>query len=186
MNAVKEKKAFTYADYKSWPEGKRIEVIDGNPVMQSAPGVRHQQVLKRLLRKIDEFLDDKPCEVYPAPLELRLSPLNDESDTNVYEPDLMVICDKSKLTDRGVAGPPDMVVEILSPSTARYDKINKLNNYLKAGVREYWIVDPAEGTVAAHFLKDGEYTVRYYDEYTGAPVRILEGLNINLKDIFTE
>jgi Uma2 family endonuclease len=128
------------------------------------------------------FLVDKPCKVYAAPFSVRLFPEEDGSDDTVVEPDITVVCDPAKLDDRGCKGAPDLAIEIVSPSTARYDRIVKFNKYREAGVREYWIADPEERAVFAYVLKNGEYTAAVYEET--APVTVLPGFEIDLASIF--
>jgi len=99
---------------------------------------------------------------------------------------MVVVCDKSKLDDKGCAGAPDMVVEILSPSTASYDIVVKTNIYMEAGVREYWIVNPETRTVSAHILENGKYNITYFGTDNPAKCHVLEGLEINLADVFAE
>jgi Uma2 family endonuclease len=129
-------------------------------------------------------LTGKPCVVRTAPYDVRL-PSGKGGDT-VVQPDIVVICDKGKRKSGACVGAPDLVVEILSDSSASYDRVRKFNLYRDSGVKEYWIVDPAGKTVEACMLKDGEYVVRRYGEGDSAPVGILGGLPIALQDIFTE
>ena len=141
---------FTYGDYLTWDDDERWELIDGVPYnMSPAPRVRHQRILGELYRQFANWLLDKPCLVFLAPFDVRL-PEADESDDQVetvVQPDLSVICDRTKLDDAGCRGAPDLIVEILSPGTAHKDLKVKFDRYERAGVREYWIVDPAEKTV---------------------------------------
>ena len=121
--------------------------------------------------------------VYAAPFAVRL---NADDDT-VVEPDLLVVCDKSKLADGKVCnGAPDMIIEILSPSTASREKVLKFNKYLDAGVREYWVVYPDSKTVSVYLLEDGRYIANEYGETDNAPVNVLEGCVISLTDMFAE
>ena len=98
----------------------------------------------------------------------------------------MIVCGKSKLDKNGCVGAPDMAIEILSPSSARMDKLIKFQKYLKYGVREYWIVDPDSKTVQAHVLDNGNYITNVYADTDEAPIRILDGCVINLQDVFSE
>jgi Uma2 family endonuclease len=107
-------------------------------------------------------------------------------DDIYFEPDITVICDPAKLDDRGCNGAPDMIAEILSPSNAQYDMLVKFRKYLQAGVREYWIIDPEAKTAHVCVLEDGEYRVAVYDETQTAPVSVLPGCFIDLKDIFND
>ena len=174
---------YTYADYCTWDDSERWELIDGVPyAMAPAPTWQHQGISVVLSGQLREFLKGKPCNVFTAPFDVRLN-ANDEDDT-VVQPDLVVICDRSKLSGTGCIGAPDLVIEILSPSTARHDKWIKLQQYQLAGVREYWIVDPDSQTVSAHLLENGKYTVAAYGD--SAPVTVLPGCEINLEDVFAD
>ena len=191
MSALKkEKKKYTYSDYCKWDDGKRWELIEGIPyAMSPAPARKHQRILGKLYLLFGNFLKNKQCEIYPAPFDVRLNG-KDEDDT-VVQPDISVICDRSKLNDKGCVGAPDLIIEILSPSTARKDRIKKFNQYQKAGVAEYWIVDPDTESVQVHLLNEqGQYVTFAYendaDFETLVPVNILEGLVINLQEVFSQ
>ena len=178
-------KRYTYADYVTWPEDVRYELIDGVPYMMSpAPGRAHQRLLVELCRQLATFLKGKTCEVYSAPFDVRLN--IDTGDDAVVQPDITVVCDRSKLDDKGCNGAPDMVVEILSKSSLSRDRVLKFNRYLKAGVREYWIVDPDSKTATVNILDNGRYYSTAYDETDNAPVHVLEGCTIDLKDVFAD
>ena len=151
---------YTYADYLTWDDDVRRELIDGVPYLMAAPNRRHQEILGNLHLLIGTFLKGKTCKVFIPAFDVRLN--SDTLDDIVIQPDLTIVCNLSKLDDAGCNGVPDMVVEILSPSTARYDKTLKFNTYLKAGIREYWIIDPKEETLAVHILKDGNYNTRIH------------------------
>ena len=174
---------FTYADYVLWDDDVRRELIDGVPYLMAAPSWRHQEILTNLVLQFGNFLKGKSCKVF-LPIDVRLNA--DTLDDTVVQPDLIIICDQSILTDINCKGVPDMVVEILSPSTARYDKTLKFNIYLKAGIREYWIIDPKEKTLAVHLLKDGNYITHPYTKEENVPVHVLEGCLINLPEVFEE
>ena len=177
---------YTYADYASWDDDKRYELIDGVIYLMSpAPTIEHQRIGRKILRQLDTFLDGKSCEVFHAPIDVCLSAAGDKDNT-VVQPDLIVVCDKSKLDGKRCNGAPDMVVEILSPSTSDRDRVLKFNKYLEAGVREYWIVDPDSKTVSVHILKDGNYIERSYDDSETVNVHTLDGCQITLQDVFAE
>ena len=177
-------KLYTYSDYLTWDDDIRYELINGVPYMMSAPNRRHQQISRDLLVQFAIFLKGKSCEVYQAPFDVRLD--TDTSDDTVVQPDLVIVCDHSKLDDAGCKGAPDMVVEILSPSTAQYDLTRKFTLYLKTGIREYWVIDPERKCLAVHILKDNNYITHAYSDKETAPVHILEGCNINLFEVFEE
>jgi Uma2 family endonuclease len=182
MPLAKEQPRYTYTDYLEWNEDERYEIIDGEAYMQAAPSRIHQEISGNLYYALRSFLEGKPCKVYAAPFSVRLFPMEDESDDTVVEPDITVVCDSAKLDDRGCKGPPDMAIEIVSPSTARHDRIVKFNKYREAGVQEYWIVDPEERAIFAYILKNGEYTAAVYED--AAPSTVLPGCTIDLSSIF--
>jgi len=180
-----------YADYLTWPEGERWEVIDGMPYnMSPAPSRRHQGILSVLIRRIGNYLDGKPCKVYAAPFDVRLSDdySQDELIENVVQPDLSVYCDKSKLDDKGAVGAPDLVVEILSPSTSKKDMTEKMLLYQKFRVREYWVVDPEEKDVRMFVLDEKDrfalFSLIQNDET--AQGKLFPGLKIPLEELFAE
>ncbi len=182
---------YTYADYLTWPDNERWEIIEGVPyAMSPAPGRKHQAMNRVLLRTIANFLVETggPCQVYTAPFDVRLPKENKaekETDT-VVQPDLVIICDKRKLDAQGCLGAPDMVIEIASPSTIRKDMVEKLKLYEKHKVKEYWLVLPGERIVSVYCLNEQNC----YDKpevYTAddqAPVKTLEGLMISLDEVF--
>jgi Uma2 family endonuclease len=183
MLPLRKDERYTYADYLSWDGDERWELVDGIPYAMAPPLTIHQRVLSRLHGQLFNFLKGNPCEVFPAPFGVRLNA--EEYDDTVFEPDIVVVCDKSKLDEKGCKGAPDFVIEILSASTSSYDKVLKYNKYLQAGVREYWIVDPNDKTVNTYFLSDGNYVSKPYAETDTALVRTLPGCEIALNEIFT-
>jgi len=175
---------YTYSDYLQWDDDKRRELIDGVPYLMAAPNWRHQEISGNLYDQFKAFLKGKPCKVYYAPLDVRLNA--DTLDDTVVQPDLIIVCDHSILDKASCKGVSDMVVEILSPSNPRYDKITKFNRYLKAGIREYWIIDPEERTLAVNILNNDNYITHIYTNDETAPVNVLEGCNIDLSEVFAE
>jgi len=141
---------YTYTDYLKWDDDKRRELIDGVPYLMASPNRRHQEILSNLITQVSSFLEGKHCKFFVPVFDVRLNA--DTFDDIVVQPDLTVVCDHSILNDAGCKGAPDMVVEILSPSTAQYDKTLKYNTYQIAGIREYWIVDPNDETLAVLIL----------------------------------
>ena len=154
-----EKERYTFADVLAWGEDERIELVDGEAVMMApAPSRVHQEVSGEIFRQLANYLEGKKCKVYHAPFDVR--PFEKDGDSpedvdTVVEPDITVVCDRDKLDDHGCKGAPDMVVEILSPSTQRHDRLVKLGLYQRAGVREYWIVSPEERAVQVFTLSNG-------------------------------
>ena len=173
---------YTYSDYCTWDDELRWELIDGVAYAMSAPNTVHQSISINILLKLGTYLEGTPCKVFHAPFDVRLN--SDESDDTVVQPDIIVVCDKSILDSAGCKGTPDMIIEILSRSTSKRDRTIKFDIYRKAGVREYWVVDPDTKTMAAHVLKDGEYTLRAYTDTDSVPVHVLEGCTIDLSKVF--
>jgi Uma2 family endonuclease len=186
MALAQEAPSYTYADFLEWDEHERCELVDGEVFMLAAPSMEHQRVLMELAYRIRDFLNGKPCKVFPAPFAVRLNPLADNSDDTVLEPDIVVVCDPSKLDKKGCNGAPDLVMAISSGSTARCDKVEKFRRYQAAGVREYWIVDPDSKTVQACVLENGRYILSSYDDTGPAPVTVLPGCEIDLREVFAE
>jgi Uma2 family endonuclease len=190
--AEKPDERFTYGQYCQWDDGERWELINGVPYnMSPAPERRHQGILMRVSLKVGNFLAGKPCQVYFAPFDVRLPDLSDQDDSNVLtvvQPDLVVICDEKKLDDRGCRGAPDLVVEILSPSTSRKDIGVKFSLYERHGVREYWIIHPAEESLMVFTIgADGKYgRPQGYGRGDLAASTVLEGLELNLEEVFGE
>ncbi|MCL1790888.1 MAG: Uma2 family endonuclease [Peptococcaceae bacterium] len=188
MSRVQEKqedRKYSYQDYCAWDDKERWELIEGAPYnMSPAPSRFHQKISSNLHRQLANFLHDKSCEVYPAPFDVRLNA--EGADDTVVQPDLVVICDRAKLDDHGCVGVPDMVVEITSPSTARHDRFIKFQMYRKAGVREFWIVDPETKTAQVFILENGQYIATMYGDTDTVPVHVLEGCEIDLQDVFAD
>lgn len=142
---------YTYADYLTWPDTPRYELIDGKAyAMAAAPSVRHQDVVLQVVRQIANQLDGTTCRPFVAPLDVRLPkhPNDRDAETDrVVQPDILVVCDPSKIDERGVIGAPDWIIEVLSPGSASYDQITKRALYERVGVREYWVIHPIDGMV---------------------------------------
>ena len=186
-----EKTRYTFADVLSWDEDERIEIIDGEAFMMATPSRIHQENSGELFRQLANFLEGKQCRVYPAPFGVRLFARDGDGPEDVdtlVEPDISVVCDRSKLDQHGCKGAPEMVIEILSPSTLRHDRLVKLNLYDQAGVLEYWIVDPQNRAVQV-FRRDGGAALRICEEYGHtqvAKVSVLDGCFLELSKVFPE
>lgn len=181
----KKKEYYTYADYCTWDDDERWELIDGIPYAMSSPSTAHQRIVGSLYYQLFDFLKGKPCEVFIAPYDVCLNAAEND-DHDVFQPDIMVVCDQTKINRKGCNGAPDMVIEILSPSTALRDKALKFNKYQHVGVREYWIVDPDSKMVQVFILENNQYVAKSYIETDAIPVHILEGCTINLPDVFPD
>lgn len=180
--ALRKEKHYTYADYLTWPEDARYELIDGEAfLMAPAPLVEHQEVAGEVFRQLANQLDGKPCRPYIAPVDVRL-PRTDEADAaidTVVQPDVLVVCDPGKVDRRGVRGAPDWLLEVLSPSTAAHDQIAKRRTYERAGVREYWLVHPGDRTLTVYVLENGQYgRPEIYELKDETPIGVLPGVSI--------
>lgn len=145
-------KNVTYAEYLTWSDEPRFEIINGIPYLQAAPSRQHQQIVTRLAGELYLFLKEKTCEVYTAPFDVRISAAEDEEEYQVIQPDISVICDFGKLDDKGCKGAPDFIVEVLSPSTWQRDRIEKMNLYQRYGVKEYVLIYPNEKIMEQYIL----------------------------------
>ena len=181
-----ETEYYTYMDFLEWDESFRAELLDGEIVMMAPPASKHQRVSGELFFQIRGYLEGKPCKVFAAPFAVRLFPQKDNSDDTVFEPDIVVVCDPDKLDERGCNGAPDLVIEIISPSTAKYDRVVKFRKYQSAGVKEYWIVDPEIKSVESCVLENTRYVMNVYEETEKAPVSVLKGCEVDLQKVFAE
>ncbi|MBI1782334.1 MAG: Uma2 family endonuclease [Sphingobacteriales bacterium] len=182
---------YTYADYLQWKFEERLELIKGKIFkMSPAPNVVHQAVSMKLSSSIYNFLKGKSCKIFSAPFDVRLPVKNKKKDNEIYtvvQPDICVICDESKLDERGCCGAPDLIIEILSPGNSRKEVKLKFDLYEEAGVKEYWIISPAEETVLVYFLQeDGKYIATKMlaaGEYVKS--KVVEEFEIEVSEIFS-
>ena len=175
-----KEQTYTSKDYWNLPEGHRAELIGGQFYDMAPPSRIHQRIVSQVSRIIGNHIASQKgnCEVYPAPFAVNL----DADDRDWVEPDISVICDENKLTDRGCSGAPDLIVEVVSPSSRRMDYNIKNGLYVSAGVREYWIVDPEkERTTVYHYEADDAPTIYTFSQTV--PVGIFAGLSINIADL---
>ena len=188
MTIPNEKEKYSYADYLTWDTGERFELINGELFnMSPAPSRRHQQVLRELSTAFSIFLRNKKCEVFFAPFDVRLlvEDKDDDAIENVVQPDLSIVCDQKKLDDKGCNGTPDMIVEVLSPSSVKLDRWQKYQLYEKAGVKEYWLVDPVNESVEVHLLCEGHYTFQgVFTKEDTIFVQVLTGMELSLQQVF--
>lgn len=185
-----EKQRYTFEDYLSWGDDARGELLDGELVLMAPPTRIHQDISVELTRQLANFLEGKRYRVYHAPFAVRLFEQKDDGPEmvkTVVEPDISVICDPEKLDGRGCKGAPDLVMEILSPSTQRHDRLVKLDLYQRSGVREYWIVDPDSRTVQVFLLDRGSVLpYEVYGQDAIAKVNVLDGCFIELEKVFAQ
>jgi len=189
MPLPKKEEFYTYEDYLNWPSNQRIELIDGQVYLMTPPSTIHQRILREIFISFAVYLKGKQCEVFNAPFGVRLPSANEkrnEEIKTVVEPDIVVVCDKSKLDEQGCKGAPDLIVEITSPSTASRDKIEKFNLYEKHGVKKYWIVEPESMVISVFTLQENGRYGRP-DVYTVGDkikVSIFEELVIDVSNVF--
>ena len=186
---AKTEKTFTYADYCTWPETVCCELIDG-VVFDMTPGPvrQHSLISGNLFRQLRNFFEGKANEVHAAPFDVRLPKKNerDEEIDTVVQPDIVVVCDETKLDDKGCRGAPDLVVEILSPSTASRDHITKKALYEKHGAKEYWVVSPTDRTLIVYRqAPDGRFAeALLFADADVIKVTLFPGLEIDLQKVF--
>jgi Uma2 family endonuclease len=185
-------KRYTYADYLTWMDSVRRELYNGIiNLMTPAPSRKHQRISTKLIRIFDVFLDNRACEVYHAPSDVRLVKDQISKDNKqiytVVQPDIYVVCDLSKLDDRGCLGAPDLIVEIVSANNSKRDIKDKFEIYQEHGVREYWIVNPNDENVTV-FVLDENGKFQFRGMYAGddkIPVNIFTGdLEVDLTEVF--
>jgi len=182
---MKEKRRFTYEDYLTWDDDNRYELIDGEVFdMAPAPSPTHQSISMELSGQFRNSLIGKLCKVFAAPFDVRLQ--RSKRNDTVVQPDLLVICDPSKIDKRGCKGAPDLVIEITSPFSATHDCIRKFNVYQDAGVREYWIVDPYRKIVTVSTLENNRYVSTEYDNKSKIHVSVLEDCEIDLSTVYPD
>ena len=177
MDTLRQEKAYTIDDIYSLPDGERAELIDGKIYYMAPPNTKHQRLVHFFDREIGNYIQNNngECEVLPAPFAVFLN----EDEINYVEPDISVICDRDKITDKGCNGAPDWIIEIVSPGNKPMDYFTKLFKYRSAGVREYWIVDPTREVVTVYrFEKE---TMEQYSFGEDIPVGLYEDFSIKIE-----
>lgn len=182
---------YTYADYLKWQFEQSVELIKGKLYdMSPAPRAAHQRVAMRLLRDILNYFDERTCEVYTAPFDVRLPNPDYEPGYNnkvytVVQPDICVICDPAKIDEYGCVGAPDWIIEITSPSTHKKDFNEKFDLYESAGVREYWIVVPKSAEIYAYTLNGDKYVeTAVYEKGSRPTSALFPDLSLDLDGLF--
>lgn len=177
MNALRKEEVYTLEDIYALPDGERAELIDGQIYYMAPPSFGHQRISRKLHQAISNYIDSNggKCEALAAPFAVFLN----EDDINYVEPDISVICDTSKLDEKGCHGAPDWIIEIVSPSSKSRDYMTKLFKYRTAGVREYWIVDPDKQMVMVYGFESD--AVEQYSFEEEVPVGIYEGFSIKVQ-----
>jgi Uma2 family endonuclease len=180
---------YTYSDYLQWDFEEIVELIKGKVFKKAAaPSRRHQDVSGNVFSHFHLFLKGQKCKVYSAPFDVRLSkdPENKIIDS-VVQPDISVICDSSKLDEKGCLGAPDLIVEILSPNNSKVELQNKYDLYQEFGVKEYWIIHPVENTLQVNVLIEGVYQPsRLFTSGQKVKSTVLPEFELDLVEIFEE
>lgn len=191
MDQAEKSKLYTYEDYVCYPEGERLEIIDGQVyAMVPAPSRIHQELITELVTLLNNHIKASGggCKVYAAPFDVILTDSSDMNNSrNVVQPDISIICDRSKLSDNGCIGSPDMIIEIVSPYNPTNDYIRKLSLYSRYQIREYWIVNPLKKNVLVYKLDDS--TTPDPDMYSfkdRIPIGIFNGFLIDFNDFSLE
>ncbi len=180
MDALQHEEILYTTDYiENLPEGQRAELIDGHLYAMATPSRTHQEIVSFLHLEIGNYIRSKKglCKVYFAPFAVYLK----KDNKNYVEPDISVICDESKLNEKGCWGSPDWIIEVVSPSSIRHDYVTKAYTYLNASVREYWIIDPIKKKIMVHNFEHD--TVGIYSFKDVVKVGIYEDLEIDFSKI---
>lgn len=156
------KGSYTYADYLLWKFKERVELIKGKIFkMSPAPNSFHQEISRELTFLLGDIFRKTNCKMYIAPFDVRLINFKESTDNHkiitVIQPDLCVICDRSKIDEKGCLGAPDLIIEILSPGNSKKEMDIKFDLYQENKVLEYWIVNPTDKTILIYVLKDDIY-----------------------------
>jgi Uma2 family endonuclease len=188
VNQLDKNGNYTYADYLTWRFDQMVEIIKGKLfIMSPAPAERHQRIATLLSTEVGIYFKNHPCNFYIAPFDVRLSKNKgkDEEITTVVQPDICVICDKSKIDERGCNGSPDLVVEIVSPSSIKKDLNEKFNLYEENEINEYWVVMPDSFAINQYTLSNGKYELvdTFFKTQTITSTTFPE-MKILLEDVF--
>lgn len=189
-NLAYKLKKYTYADLLEMDDDKRYELIDGELYLMSSPKILHQEIVGEIYAQLHTYLKGKKCKAFVSPLDVCLSGFkNPKREYNVVQPDVLVVCDENKLTeDMGIQGAPDLVIEVLSPSTRKHDIYRKFNLYQHYGVKEYWIIDTEAEVIYQYILNEKNiYTLpKTYEITEDIKVNILKNCIISLRDIIKD
>ncbi len=183
--------SYTYADYLTWDIDHMVELIKGKVFRQAAAAPRriHQELTVKIITKLGNLLQGKPCKAYVAPFDVRL-PVTSKKHKDirtVVQPDICVVCDSEKLDDLGCVGAPDLIMEILSPSNNKKELQNKYELYEESGVREYWIIHPYEKTLLVYTLTDGKYIPsKLFTLGDHVSSQCIAGFVLDLEELFSD
>jgi Uma2 family endonuclease len=182
---------YSYADYLTWPVDLVAELIQGKLFKKAAAAPKriHQKVASKLNFKLYQFLEGKMCQVYPAPFDVRF-PIDSKEDHKIFDvvqPDLCVVCDPSKLDERGCIGAPDLIIEILSPGSTKLELKHKFELYESRGVREYWIIHPEHQNLLIYTWVNGTYIPsRFFTAGDIIGSQAVKGFKLDLEEFFSD
>lgn len=185
-NLAHEMKKYTYEDLLKIDDGNRYELIDGQLYLMSSPTTKHQEVVGTIYVQLYNYLIGKKCKVFVSPLDVCLSGVrNPKKEYNVLEPDVMVVCDESKISDKAIEGAPDIIIEVVSPSSRKHDTFVKFNLYQYYGVKEYWIIDLEAEVIYQYILNEKNiYTLpKTYEITEDVKVNRLKNCTISLREL---
>jgi Uma2 family endonuclease len=176
-----ERRPLTFADYRSWDDDRRWELIAGEAYAMSSPSTLHQLVSMALTGRLLQALDVTPCRLLAAPMDLKLS------EHDVVQPDLLVVCDPQQIRPTHIEGPPRLVVEIVSPSTQRHDRLRKLSLYARSGVAEYWLVTPHPFLVEVLRNVSGSFSIaQVCNEHDSLRSPAFPDFSLDLAELFAQ
>ena len=180
------KKKYSLKEFTEFVKNKedRYELIDGEIHMMASPSMDHQDIAGFIYAELRKYLKDKPCKPFIAAFDVFLFEKKNKSKCqNVFQPDVFVVCNKNKMTQRGINGAPDFVVEIVSPSNSEHDYIDKLHAYMKHGVKEYWIVNPMTKKIFVYIKEKKEVNICQYTFSDTIKVSIFNDFSIDFKEL---
>lgn len=179
--AATDQRRYTWDHYRAWDDDQRWELIDGEPYcMSPAPSSRHQAIVSDLFGQLYQHFNGRPCRPLVSPIDVKLSA------SDVVQPDIVLICDRSQLRETHIEGPPALAIEVLSPSSHRHDRVRKLRLYARYGVQEYWLVQPYPAVIEVLQLVGDGYRIAgaYTDRETLHSPSFPE-LALDLATVFT-
>jgi Uma2 family endonuclease len=180
---------FAYTENR--PESERYELINGRVYMMAAPNINHQRIIGEIYRKLGNYLDGKPCEPFISPLDVVLFEKDkttyddnkNEKSQNVFQPDVLVVCDPDKIGEKRINGAPDLVIEVVSPSSETHDYLRKQKVYMTHGVKEYWIVDPQTKEIIVYINTEDEEDYKRYTFGDKIKAGIFPDFEVDFKEL---
>lgn len=189
-NLALQQRKYTYEDLQNFEDEKRYELINGELYLMSSPTTLHQKIIGEIHGQLYNYLKGKKCQSFVSPLDVCLSGVrNPKKEYNVVQPDILVVCDENKITNNmGIQGAPDLIIEVLSPTSKKHDTFVKYNLYQYYGVKEYWIIDGEVGVIYQYIINEKNiYTLpKTYEITENIKVNILKDCTIYLKNIIEQ